>query len=211
MAGPGNSDNMYLILLLKIVFRTKLKSEPSSQENFFSTLGKTILEDDETADFTIRCDTKSFRVHKTILCARSEVFRSNILTPMVEAASGEIFVKDLGEKTLATILYFVYTGELNLGDDPEIVELAWGGNKYLLPGFMDLLSLRLQQRKEELQGEKIADLLIAAHRHGAEDLRKIALDKIRADRGIISDEAFRKEMEVPKAPLSLMMDIVRDL
>ena len=130
---------------------------------------------------------------------------------MVEAASGEIFVKDLGEKTLATILHFVYTGELNLGDDPDIVELAWGGNKYLLPGFMDLLSLRLQQRKEELQAEKIADLLIAAHRHGAEDLRKIALDRIRADREIISDEAFRKEMEMQRAPLSLMMDIIKDL
>ena len=113
------------------MFRTKLKSESSSQENSFSSLGKTILDDDETADF-----------NKTILCARSEVFRASILTPMV-------FVEDLGEKTLATILHFVYTGELNLGDEPDIVELAWGGNKYLLPGFMDLLSLRLQQRKEE--------------------------------------------------------------
>ena len=104
------------------MFRTKLKSESSSQENSFSSLGKTILDDNETADFTIRCDTKSFRVHKTILCARSEVFRASILTPMV-------FVEDLGEKTLATILHFVYTGELNLGDEPDIVELAWGGNK----------------------------------------------------------------------------------
>ena len=41
--------------------------------------------------------------------------------------------------------------------------------------------------------------------------RRIALDKIRADRGIVSDEAFRKKMEVQTAPLSLMMDIVRDL
>ena len=73
---------------------------------------------------------------------------------------------------------------------------------------MELLGFRLQMMKEQLKGKMIADLLIAAYRHGAEDLRKIALDKIRADRGIISDEAFRKEMEVQKAPLRLMMDIV---
>ena len=57
----------------------------------------------------------------------------------------------------------------------------------------------------------IADLLIADLRYGAEDLRKIALDRIRADREIISDEEFRKEMEMQRAPLSLMMDIIKDL
>ena len=192
------------------MFRTKIPSEPRNQETF-STLGKTILEDDATADFSIRCDTKEFRVHRSILCARSPVFRASILTPMVEAAKGEIFVKDLGEKTLATILHYVYTGELELSEDSNIVELTWGGNKYLLPGFMELLGFRLQMMKEQLKGKMIADLLIAAYRHGAEDLRKIALDRIRADREIISDEAFRKEMEMQRAPLSLMMDIIKDL
>ena len=191
------------------MFRTKILSEPSNQETF-STLGKTILEDDATADFSIRCDAKEFRVHRNILCARSPVFRASILTPMVEAAKGEIFVKDLGEKTLATILHYVYTGELELSEDSNIVELTWGGNKYLLPGFMELLGFRLQMMKQ-LKGKMVADLLIAAYRHGAEDLRKIALDRIRADREIISDEAFRKEMEMQRAPLSLMMDIIKDL
>ena len=76
---------------------------------------------------------------------------------------------------------------------------------------MDLLGLQLQMRKEELPGEMIADLLIAAHRHGAENLRKIALDKIQANREIFNDEGFRREMESQKAPLSLMMDILKDL
>ena len=75
---------------------------------------------------------------------------------------------------------------------------------------MELLGFRLQMMKQ-LKGKMVADLLIAAYRHGAEDLRKIALDRIRADRGIISDEGFRKEMELQKAPLSLMMDIIKDL
>ena len=58
-------------------------SEPSCQETF-SSFGKMILEDDDTADFIIRCETKEFRVHRTILCARSPVFRASILTDMQE-------------------------------------------------------------------------------------------------------------------------------
>jgi hypothetical protein len=40
------------------------------------------------------------------------------------------------EKTLDTIINFIYIGEL---EDPDIVDLAWTGTKYLLPEFMDLL------------------------------------------------------------------------
>ena len=83
-----------------------------------------------------------------LISPRSEVFRAAILNDMVEATRGEIFDQELGEKTLATILDYVYTGVLELGEDSDIVELAWGGTKYLLSGFMELLGFRLQMMKE---------------------------------------------------------------
>ena len=180
-------------------------SEPTCQETF-SSFGKMILEDDDTADFTIRCETKEFRVHRNILCARSPVFRASILTDMQEASKGEIFVKEIDEKSLATIIHYIYTGELQLGKDPDIQMIAWAGTKYLLPGFMDFLS---QQVKGDLSGEMIADLLITAHRHEAGELRRIALDKIRGNREIFSDEGFRNGME--EAPPSFVMDLFKDL
>ena len=36
----------------------------------FSSFGKTIMEDDSTADFIIRCKSKAFNVHKNFFCAR---------------------------------------------------------------------------------------------------------------------------------------------
>ena len=36
----------------------------------FSSFGQTIMEDDSTADFIIRCKSKTFHVHKTFFCAR---------------------------------------------------------------------------------------------------------------------------------------------
>ena len=114
-AGLGNVIIKHFSLNIENLFRTKIRAELSSQETF-SSFGKTVLEDDATTDFTIRCETKEFRVHKTILCARSPVFRAIILTPMEEATKGEIFVKDVDGKTLATIINFIYTGELELGE-----------------------------------------------------------------------------------------------
>ena len=208
-AGPGNVVIKQLILCLKNLFRTKSISEPSSHEISFS-LGKTILEDDATADFTILCETKEFRVHKAVLCARSPVFRASILSPMKEADKGEIVVEEIDKKTMATVINFIYTGELELGKDPDIQTLAWAGTKYLLPGFMDLLSLQVNGNLNgDLKGEMIADLLITAHRHESEDLRMHALDKIRGNREILSDQGFRRVMK--EADTSIMMDLVKDL
>ena len=129
---------------------------------------------------------------------------------MQEASKGEIFIENLGERALISVIHFIYTGELELGDDPNIQDLAWAGTKYLLDGFMDLLALRLQMRKEEFPGEMIADLLIAAHRHEElQDFRKIALNILRGDRNILNDEGFRKVMK--EADPSIMFDIVKDI
>ena len=207
-AGPG-LVSLVFCLGFNVLFRSEARLESGTKETV-STYGKTILEDDATADFTIRCPTKEFRVHKAILCARSPVFRASILTPMQEASKGEIFVEEIGEKTLATIINFIYTGELELGEKPDIQTLAWAGTKYLLPGFMDRLSLQVNGNLNgKLSGEMIADLLITAHRHESEDLRRIASDKIRNKREIFNDPGFRKGMK--EADPSIMIDLVKDL
>ena len=173
----------------------------------FAWFGKSILDDDATTDFTIRCPTKEFRVHKAVLCARSEVFRAGILTPMQEATNGEIFVKDVGEKTLGSVIKYLYTGELQLGENPDFSDLVRAGTKYLLTGFMDLLPLEVMRL--DLSGKMMANLLIAAHLHEHEDLRKVALNKIRDNREIIDDKGFREVMK--EADPTILMDIVKDL
>ena len=120
----------------------------------------------------------------------------------------EIVIREIDPKTLSAMIHYLYTGDL-IEEALDVQMVAHAAAKYRIPGFMDLLCFRLQMRKEELPGEMIADLLVAAHRYEAEGLRKIALAKIRADRKIISDEGFRKVMM--KADPVIMIDIVRDL
>ena len=55
--------------------RTKIRRESSSQETVPGSQEtvpgfRSLMDDNDTADFTIRCETKEFRVHKNVFCAR---------------------------------------------------------------------------------------------------------------------------------------------
>ena len=53
------------------------------------------------------------------------MIRASIFTDMEEAKRGEVFVQEIGEKVLGAIINFIYTGELELGENLDILELAW--------------------------------------------------------------------------------------
>ena len=97
------------------MFRSKPRQELQLPESLRSeaaipALTKAIMMDEETADFTISCETKSFKVHKTFLCSRlvqtskhfddlivfhcrSPVLRAMILGKMKEAQKSEVFIE----------------------------------------------------------------------------------------------------------------------
>ena len=93
------------------------------------------------------------------------MFRAAILSDMVEGRKGEMFVKDFDEKTLSTVIHFVYLSELEMSDDQDVQKLILAADMYDLPGLRALLCLKMD--KKDLSGEILADLLISANRHGA--------------------------------------------
>ena len=61
------------------------------------------------------------------------MFRSTILSDMEEAKKGEIFIPEIDEKTLSSV---IYTGQLEMSEDQNIQQMIYAGDKYDLPGFM---------------------------------------------------------------------------
>ena len=196
---------------LKIFDDEEIDEPMPSNPETFASFGKTILMDDSTADFIIRCKTREFKVHKTILCARSPVLRASILSDMKEAKKREIYVEEIDEKTLGSVINFIYTGELDLGEEPDVQMLAWAGNKYLLPRFMEVLCYEL--RGEWSTGEMVADILISAHLYDSKDLKEVALGKIRRRRGLLKEAGFEKVMKEENSTRGrdIMLDLVKDL
>ena len=120
------------------------------------------------------------------------MFRAMILTDMKEARKGEIYIEEVDEGNLASMINFIYTGDL-AGDNLDVQMVANLADKYDMPAFMDMLCFKM--KSEDIRSEFIADLLISADRHDSKDLKTVALDKIRADREIINDKGFRKKLQ----------------
>ena len=122
---------------ISLGFNTLFRSKPGLElpkslrsEVTIPALTKAIMLDEETADFTVHCPTKEFKVHKNFLCSRlvqtklnqfvdfivyhsrSSVLRAMILGDMTEAQKSEVFIQDLDAETLAMMFSFIYTGGL---------------------------------------------------------------------------------------------------
>ena len=113
-----------------------------------------------------------------------------LLGDMLEARKGEVIVRDMNSGTFAAMLHYVYTGELKEGLD--LFNMMYAADKYDLPGLKDLLFLKM--KSEDIQEKFIPDLLILAEKHQAGQLKKLAMEKIRANRKILREENFQRKL-----------------
>jgi hypothetical protein len=71
----------------------------------------------------IVCEER-IRVHKLILCMKSECFRNVFLSGMFESSSNEIIISDFDVKTVKSLLQFIYTNECDENQlDSNIFEI----------------------------------------------------------------------------------------
>ena len=68
--------------------------------------------DQTLSDVTIVCNGKEHRVHKFILCSRSDVFAAMLNTSMSEAECGRIEIKDVDTNVMRFFIRFVYSRRL---------------------------------------------------------------------------------------------------
>ena len=105
------------------------------------------------------------------------------------------------------VVKYIYTGQLEMAEDQDLQMMIHTADKYQLPRLITLVCN--QMREKDIKGERIADLLISAWLHRKEELRQLAVERIRANREILKEEGFKKRME--GAPNSIMIDLCHDL
>ena len=113
-----------------------------------------------------------------------------LLGDMLEARKGEVIVRDMNSGTFAAMLHYLYTGELKEGLD--LNNMMYAADKYDLPGLKALLFLKM--KSEDIQEKFIPDLLILAEKYQAGQLKKLAMEKIRANRKILREENFQRKL-----------------
>ena len=210
-------------LMMRFILFTPTAEGDLRSARYLSDQSKRIMKDESTADMKISCgekDNKSvFNVHRNFFCARSPVFRAAIESDMLEGRTKEIYMAEVDERTVRQMIHYVYTGEFTTAD-LNIQMVALVADMYDLPGMMDLLCVSM---KKHAKSENIADMLITAGknidisppvihyylvtgRHGSEDLKKIAMVKLRENKDLLRDSAFMEKLDK-----NILVDIIKEL
>ena len=127
---------------------------------------------------------------------------------MKEAAIGEVYIKDLDEGTLESVISFIYTGDFKITHDIKVQNMALAGDKYDMPELTELLVHKLKH-EDDVRPKTIADIVLAAHIHNNDKLREVAVERIRANRAIMNNDNFRRTFK--EADNNLIFDLFNDL
>uniref|UniRef100_A0A8C4WYP3 Speckle type BTB/POZ protein like n=1 Tax=Eptatretus burgeri TaxID=7764 RepID=A0A8C4WYP3_EPTBU len=133
-----------------------------------------LWESNRFADCCLCVCGREFNAHKAILAARSAVFNAMFKHEMEETKKNRVEIKDVEPEVFKEMLRFVYTGRApnleKMADD-----LLAAADKYAL----DRLKVMCEEALcVNLSVENVADTLILADLHSAEQLRAHSIDFI---------------------------------
>eukprot|EP00092_Neocalanus_flemingeri_P095181 GFUD01121090.1.p1 GENE.GFUD01121090.1~~GFUD01121090.1.p1 ORF type:complete len:361 (-),score=82.37 GFUD01121090.1:66-1148(-) len=95
---------------------------------------KSIMKLEDISDLVIVCHGKVFKCHKTILCARSDVFKKMLSGDTLENLNREVPIEDSSAEAVDEMLKYIYTGEIPDYDKLGVlnIELLHLAEKYHL-------------------------------------------------------------------------------
>ena len=177
------------------------------------------MHDKATADFTITCNGKNFPVHRAIISARSRVLRAMFQSDMEEAKTGvhKIDHPPIDDKCLEEMIHFIYTGRLT-GNYVDIQALCFAADKYDIKGLVRAICTKLEVG-EAREGrvwygrpDQVADMLIAGDLHNIEQLKKMAIQRIKINKEILADREFKaKIMHYPRVLFELLQGSINNV
>ncbi|GBM88657.1 Speckle-type POZ protein [Araneus ventricosus] len=126
-------------------------------------------------DVEVRTETKSFPAHKTVLCARSPVFKAMMTNDMKEKKTNCIHVDDLENDIVQQLLLFLYSDNIENLQWESATQLYYAANKYQIGKLKDVCSSFLV---ENLTPTNVVELLLLAVTHSDNDLKKLVEDFI---------------------------------
>ena len=115
------------------------------QENSASTSFSDMFNDENTSDFTIKCQDKYFYVHQLILKKRSEHFSAILRNDFVEMKVKQVVWDDSDPKIVEMLLRYLYNNTVQFKDFDEALDLMVIADKYLFTELSDTCDSFLAQ------------------------------------------------------------------
>jgi len=154
----------------------------------------------ECSDFNIECGGKTFPCHEIILRARSTVLDAMFQNDMTENSGRSMKVVDVGPKTMAGVLEYMYTGGIT-SEVENMSELIYIADKYDMEGLLEMCFKKLY----EISDDEIGDVLFIAHKHNFAEFKKAIMIRIIMNKSkFVEDQDFMEKLKsVPDLLLEL--------
>ena len=161
-----------------------------------------LMESKSLSDVTIDVNGQIFESHKLVLSARSPVFNAMFITDLTERKTNTLEIQDIEPDVFIEVLRFIYTDEVKNMDElaPELLAAA---DKYMLVLLKSKCEASLARN---ITVENCSELLILAHLHSAENLKKILLDFVRCHSPEVAEKASWQKL-IESAHPQLLRDI----
>ncbi|CAL1283219.1 unnamed protein product [Larinioides sclopetarius] len=129
---------------------------------------KSLFHDDFLSDIKLKTSTKTFSAHKSILSARSPVFKAMFSNNMKEKLTDCVEIKDIDSETVFRMLLYVYTAEIQDLPCENVCELYRAADIYQILALRDECSTYI---KSNLSPINACEVLILADMHQDEYLK----------------------------------------
>ncbi|KAF8771038.1 Speckle-type POZ protein like [Argiope bruennichi] len=155
-----------------------------------------LFEEGILCDIQLQTATETFNAHKSILSARSSVFKSMLTTDMTEKTTECVTIEDLDANTVRRMLMFLYSDRLEDLDWESAKNLYYAADKYSILALKCRCSSFL---KVNFQPSSCCEVLQMSDRHQDEDLKKAVQEYIINNRDAIihTDQWFNLEKSNP--------------
>ncbi|CAL1282227.1 unnamed protein product [Larinioides sclopetarius] len=131
---------------------------------------KSMYDEAILCDSELRTSTQTFSVHKTILSARSPVFRRMFSNDMKEKNSGHVDITGLENDTVQRMLLYIYTDRLEDLQFESASRLYSAAVKYEILSLKEKCRFFFKDNLIQLSPREVCDLQTFARRHQDEDL-----------------------------------------
>lgn len=151
---------------------------------------KALLEEPFASDFCIEsADGKTFKVHKLIISAHSEVFKAMLKEETAESQNNYVKLVDVNGDDLRCMLEFIYTGTVQDLDRVDFVSLLMLSDKYDLKGLRELAQYALAKQTTT---DNAIDILIIADMYDSDSLKRETFKFIKRNKKSLDSAVFKE-------------------
>ncbi|CAG9575438.1 unnamed protein product [Danaus chrysippus] len=149
---------------------------------------KYLLHDPVGSDFVIEsADGYKFNVHRSLLCANSEVFRAMLKDETAESMNGYVKMVDINKDDLKDIIEFMYTGTIENLLDCNFYNIFILCNQYDLQGLKELAESALIF---QINDDNVIETLSLADLHNSEAVKLAAMKYIKMNKILVNSDVL---------------------